>query len=77
MSLRLARLPERTPVKLAVAVPPELHESLKAYAALYRETYTTEERIEDLIPFMLGAFLDADRDFQRARKPKGVPSKEK
>jgi hypothetical protein len=75
--MRLARLPDRTPVKLAVAVSPMLHERLKSYAALYRETYRTEERIEELVPFMLEAFLDADREFARTRKRKAAQPKEK
>ena len=75
--MKLARLPERTPVKLVVAVSPTLHDRLKSYATLYRETYKSEERIEDLVPFMLEAFLDADREFSGTRKRKTSQPKEK
>lgn len=66
--LKLARLPDRTPVKITVAVSPDLNQALRDYAALYRATYGEAESVADLIPFMLEAFLDGDRAFGRARK---------
>jgi hypothetical protein len=65
--LKLARLPDRTPVKLAVAVTPELHGRLVGYAAAYREAYGRDEALADLIPAMLTAFLESDRAFSRRR----------
>lgn len=65
--LKLARLPDRTPVKLSFTAMPELHQRLQAYAAAYAETYGQEEAITELIPAMLSAFLDSDRDFARRR----------
>ena len=41
--LKLARLPDRTPVKLAITVSPELNEALRDYALLYATTYGVEE----------------------------------
>ena len=32
--LRLAKLPDRTPVKITISIPPELNQSLADYAAL-------------------------------------------
>ncbi|WP_296615820.1 DUF2274 domain-containing protein [Sphingomonas sp.] len=66
--LKLARLPDRVPVKLAIAVLPELHNRLLSYAAAYAETYQSEEPLSELIPAMLAAFLDSDRDFARRAK---------
>lgn len=66
--LKLARLPDRTPVKLAITITPDLQSALKEYAALYAQTYGTEEPIAELIPAMLAAFLDSDRNFVRARE---------
>ncbi|WP_375782138.1 DUF2274 domain-containing protein [Roseospira marina] len=37
-------------------------------AALYEATYGETESVADLIPFMVRAFLDGDRAFNRARK---------
>ena len=66
--LRIAKLPDRTPVKLSIAVMPELHDALHEYAKLYADTYGQADTMVDLIPAMLVAFLDSDREFQKARK---------
>ncbi len=66
--IKLARLPDRTPVKLAITVPPELHKALTDYAALYNKTYAQSEPITELIPHMLAAFLASDRAFAKARE---------
>ena len=65
--LKLAKLPERTPVKLAISITPDLHQSLQDYAALYAEAYGREELIAELIPAMLAAFLESDRAFSRSK----------
>lgn len=65
--LKLGKLPDRTPVKLAIAVTPDLHQMLQQYAALYAEAYGREEPIAELIPAMLASFLDSDRGFVRSR----------
>lgn len=70
VDLKLARLPDRTPVKVTITVLPDLHERLNAYAQLYAATYGIEEPVTALIPAMLTAFLDADREFARARRTK-------
>ena len=66
--LRLPKLPDRTPVKLTIAVMPGLHEALCEYARVYRETYGEAEPVAELIPEMLAAFLASDRGFAKARK---------
>ena len=65
--LKLAKLPDRTPVKLSITVTPDLHQMLQDYAALYAETYGREEPVVELIPAMLAAFLESDRNFVRSR----------
>lgn len=65
--LKLAKLPDRTPIKLAIAVTPDLHQMLQQYAALYAEAYGREESVAELIPAMLASFLDSDRGFVRSR----------
>lgn len=65
--LKLGKLPDRTPVKLAITITPDLQASLQAYAALYAQTYGVEEPV-DLVPAMLAAFLDGDRTFAKARE---------
>ena len=68
--LKLPKLPERTPVKLTIAVAPDLHLALTQYARLYAETYGREEPVNELVPAMLTAFLESDRTFSRSRKAK-------
>ncbi|MES2255519.1 MAG: DUF2274 domain-containing protein [Pseudomonadota bacterium] len=66
--LKLAKLPDRMPVKITIAASPELNLALQAYAALYRQTYGQQEPVAELIPYMLQSFLDGDRNFARSLK---------
>ena len=66
--LKLGKLPDRTPVRITIAVSADLNQALREYAAIYRTTYGEAESVADLIPFMLGAFLESDRGFAKARK---------
>jgi hypothetical protein len=67
--LKLARLPDRTPVKVAIHLPPDLGQALNLYADFYRESYGEAEPVAELIPAMLASFLESDRAFvQRRRK---------
>jgi hypothetical protein len=66
--IRLAKLPERTPVRLTIALQPDLHRNLEAYATAYGEAYGESEKVADLIPFMLEAYLASDKEFAKSRK---------
>ncbi|MEG8048994.1 DUF2274 domain-containing protein [Sphingomonas aurantiaca] len=66
--IKLARLPDRTPVRVAISVPPDLQKALADYAAIYQQTYGEEQSVADLIPHMLAAFLTSDRGFAKARE---------
>ncbi len=65
--LKLARLPDRTPVKLGINILPDLHQDLVDYAAHYARAYGVEVQIADLIPAMLASFIESDRGFLRSR----------
>ncbi|MET3723825.1 DUF2274 domain-containing protein [Sphingomonas trueperi] len=65
--LKLAKLPDRKPVKLAILITPDLHQRLQDYAALYADTYGQKEAVTDLIPAMLASFLESGRGFARGR----------
>lgn len=66
--LKLAKLPDRTPVKITIALMPELNRTLADYAVLYRETYGEKADVAELIPAMLEGFLASDREFAKARR---------
>lgn len=65
--IKLGKLPDRTPVKLTFSASPDLKQALDDYAAIYRQTYSTDEPIAELIPVMLESFLATDRAFLKAR----------
>lgn len=65
--LKLAKLPDRTPVKLNLVLAPGLACDLNAYAELYRERYGSDEPLSELVPAMLSAFMDSDKQFRRPR----------
>jgi hypothetical protein len=70
--LKLAKLPDRTSVKITITVSADLNHALSHYAEMYRSAYGEAEPVAELIPFMLAAFLDGDREFSKARKT-GLP----
>ena len=74
--LKLARLRDRTPVRITFSVAPDLAADLAAYARLYRETYGQDEPLAELVPAMLAAFLESDRAFIKVRRTgvAGLPS---
>ena len=63
--IKLPQLPDRNPVKLSIAVMPDLHQALTQYASLYGTIYGREEPVAELIPAMLAAFLDSDKTSAR------------
>jgi len=65
LELKLAKLPDRKPIKLAITVTPDLHAALTEYVAVYKQT---EEPLAELVPHMLAAFLASDRGFAKARE---------
>lgn len=69
--IRLERLPDRTPVKIAIVVPPELNRALLEYAEAYQAAYGVAEPLSELIPAMLASFIESDRTFARERRAKG------
>lgn len=66
--IKLARLPDRTPVKLVAKLAPELHRSLSDYALYYEVEHGEAIALEDLVPAMLESFISGDRAFARAAR---------
>jgi hypothetical protein len=73
--LKLAKLPDRKPVKLTIILPPDTNAALQAYAAAYRETYGETEEVAELVPYILDSFLAGDRGFAKARKNGEAPAR--
>jgi hypothetical protein len=65
--LKLARIPDRTPMKLTVTILPDLRQALQDYALIYAEAYGREVTVSELVPAILTGFLESDRGFARAR----------
>jgi hypothetical protein len=67
-SLKLERLPDRSPIKMTIVVSPEINRALAEYAEAYKDAYGQEEPVTELVPAMLWAFLQSDRAFVRSRR---------
>jgi hypothetical protein len=65
--LKLRKLPDRVPVKLTIAVSPELNRALGDYARAYEQAYGEAVAPAELVPAMLESFLASDRAFTRMR----------
>jgi len=66
--LKLAKLPDRKPVKITITAQPELNKKLEEYARRYQETYGEQEAVPELIPYMLDQFLSSDRTFVKTTR---------
>ncbi len=75
--LKLAKLPDRSTVKLSIALAPALHAQLLAYAHLYHEVHGVAEPVTELVPYMLEKFLASDKGFARAKKNRATALPEK
>src|SRR5579871_3747506 len=71
--LKLAKLPDRTPVKFTITLSPDLAKALGDYAAEYERQYGARESISELIPFMLAAFIEGDTGFRKAKRHREEP----
>ncbi|WP_419739821.1 DUF2274 domain-containing protein [Ruegeria sp.] len=67
-SIKIAKIPDTTPIKHTISVEPELDHDLKTYAAIYEQTYGEKASVPALIPFMLRAFIASDSGFKKAVK---------
>lgn len=66
--LKLAKLPDRTLVKITIAVSAPLNQTLQQYAETYQARYGIAETITELIPYMLQAFIEGDAEFKKAKR---------
>ena len=66
--LKICKLPDTTPVKLTIALPPPLQAELQDYARVYERAYGDKAKIADLVPSMLASFMAGDSNYKKARK---------
>lgn len=70
--MKLAKLPDRNPVRITFVATPEQNLTLLDYAAFYQATYGETAAVADLVPSMLEALMESDRDFAKFRKGRGA-----
>ncbi len=70
-TLKIGPLPDTTPVKLNVALEPDLRSDLQIYAEIFERAYGEKATIAALIPSMLRSFLNTDSGFKKARREIG------
>jgi len=67
-TIKLPQLPDRTPIKLAITVLPDLNQLLNDYAAHYAAVYGREVSVAEMVPAILSNYLESDRAFQSSLK---------
>ncbi|GBQ40460.1 DUF2274 domain-containing protein [Komagataeibacter europaeus] len=65
--LKIWELPDEKPVRMTVALPPDIHRDLLAYAALLSGNDGTMDPARLVAP-MLRQFMMSDKGFARARR---------
>lgn len=67
--IKLGKLPDRTPIKLTISFPPDVHALLVEYLAAYRAAYNDEAvTLVEVVPAIVASFIESDRTFHRGRK---------
>ncbi|MDA9490421.1 protein involved in integration/excision of ICE Tn4371 family [Bradyrhizobium sp. CCBAU 11361] len=66
--MKLAKLPDRTLIKMSILLAPNLAKRLNEYADFYAGAYCCRQEVVKLVPFMLHAFLKSDSAFKRKQK---------
>ncbi len=66
--LKLARLRDNKPVKLGIAIEPDLMFDLNTYAKIYEAAYGEPQTVAALIPSMLRGFIASDAGYKKARR---------
>ncbi|MCP4385826.1 MAG: DUF2274 domain-containing protein [Hyphomicrobiales bacterium] len=64
--LKLKKLPDRETSKITFTASADMRQLLQTYAELYSKEYGKREAVTDLIPFILEAFINSDRQYRHA-----------
>lgn len=68
MALKLAGMPDDTPVKLTIELPADVHRDLVRYGAILADAEGRAFTPSQLIGPMLSRFMAADRTFTNQKK---------
>ena len=68
MTLKIARLPDRKPVKITISIISDLYEQIQDYVRVYEAEYSETETAQNLMPAMLEAFIQSDYQFRKTRQ---------
>ena len=68
MSLKIGPVADRSPVKISIAIAPDIHDALADYARLHAQEFGRDIKLPDLASLMIEQFLKTDAGFRRARK---------
>lgn len=68
MSLKIGPVVSRAPVKLPIALAPDIHDALADYARLHAQEFGRDIALAELAALMIERFLQSDAGFRRARK---------
>ncbi|WP_029606274.1 DUF2274 domain-containing protein [Kozakia baliensis] len=74
--LKIREIPDEKPVRMTVALPPDIHRDLLAYAALLSGNDGAMDPARLVAP-MLRQFMMSDKGFARARRKEKGASSEK
>ncbi len=74
--LKIRELPDEKPVRMTVALPPDIHRDLLAYAVLLSGSGEAMDPARLVAP-MLRQFMMSDKGFARARRQAKAASPEK
>lgn len=66
--LRLGPLPKTQLVRLTIVLPAQVKADLDRYVEVYAAAYGEPVDAAALVPHMLAAFMDRDREFRKARQ---------
>lgn len=66
--LRLGPLPKTEVVRLTIALPPQVKADLDRYVEVHAAAYGEPVDAAALVPHMLAAFMNRDREFRKARQ---------
>jgi len=66
--LKIKKIPDRTPVKITLSLPPEIYSDLLIYAEIYQKEHGSVETPQILAVQMITAFIQSDSGFRKAKQ---------